>query len=71
MKANPLFKPVNNLYVRIALFIIALVLCTWSGLLFAAGAMGQGGDAAWKIGLPVLLAGVLLLLKARRPKAAP
>ncbi len=68
MKSDFLFKPTKNLYLRIIMFIIALVLFVWSGLLFAAASTGQGAEGSWKIALPALIAGGLLLAKARSPK---
>ena len=68
MKPDFLFKPINNLYLRIAMFIIALVLFTWSGLMFAGNATGQSAEGSWKIALSALMVGGLLLVKARTPK---
>ncbi len=63
MMKDLLLKPIKNMYVRGALFIIALALFMYSGLIFAAGtAAGSTGD--WKLALPVMACGGLLFYKA-------
>ncbi len=68
MKFDFLFKPVSSNALRIVLFILALILFNWGGLLFARSMSAQQtADDSWQLALATMAVGGLLLYKARKP----
>jgi len=62
-----IFRPLQNFGLRILLLFFALALFTSGGLFAAAWLAGQPGNAGWQTASLLLLAGGLLLFKARSP----
>jgi len=61
------FRPLQSLGLRIALIVIALGLFTCGGLYAAAWLAGPPGSRGWMTAILLLIAGGLLLVKARNP----
>jgi len=66
-----LFRPLQNFALRILLFVIALVLFMTGGLYVAAWLSSPQPIVTWRIAVPLVIAGGLLLFKARSPGDPP
>ena len=62
-----LFRPLQNLSLRILLFIVSLLLFIGGGMYFAAWLANPQPNQGWRVAVILLIAGGLVLFKARSP----